>query len=330
MFCKFCGKRIDPTKNVCPYCSAPQETRSGGSGYWDILDDPSVSVSPARPAPAAQPVAPPSDSRLRAAIRKMQRINLLAWVVVLVCMLCALTVVTTAIRGSLVELSQQIEDIRPQPVENATVQSGNPEFESSTERRLEALAGDLSEISDNMKLILEKSEIFDSARILELCSEDGRTVFICRHSSTGGKWEYRYPAEDSWEDVPEQWKTSEITGYVSGEEFCLSLLIIEPGQWGIQSCLLRYQAVEGSSSNPIPFSVPNGALTTPGDTANLVPPTTPPPVSEPIPTAPSTEPPAPGSDTTPATSPAEEGNEGALSSQGGGTGGPTEAEGDEL
>lgn len=327
MFCKFCGKRIDPTKNVCPYCSAPQETRSGGSGYWDILDDPSV--SPARPAPAAQPVAPPSDSRLRAAIRKMQRINLLAWVVVLVCMLCALTVVTTAIRGSLVELSQQIEDIRPQPVENATVQSGNPEFESSTERRLEALAGDLSEISDNMKLILEKSEIFDSARILGLRSEDGRTVFICRHSSTGGKWEYQYTAADPWEDVSEQWKTSEITGYVSGEEFCLSLLIIEPGQWGIQSCLLRYQAVEGSS-NPIPFSVPNGALTTPGDTANLVPPTTPPPVSEPIPTAPSTEPPAPGSDTTPATSPAEEGNEGALSSQGGGTGGPTEAEGDEL
>lgn len=329
MFCKFCGKRIDPTKDVCPYCSAPQETRSGGSGYWDILDDPAAPASPARPTSAPQPVAPPSDGRLRAAIRKMQRINLLAWVVVLVCMLCALTVVTIAIRGSLVELSQQIEDSRQQPEENATVQFGNPQFESSTERRLEALAGDLSKISENTKLILEKSETSDSMRILEVRSEDGKTAFIYRHPSTEGKWEFQYTAADPWEDVPEQWKTLEITGLVTGEEFCLSLLIIEPEKWGMQSGRLRYQTEEGSS-NSIPFSVPTGTPTTPGNTANLVPPTTPPPVSEPIPAAPSTEPSAPGSDTAPATSPTGESDEGAFPSLGGDTGGSTEAEGDEL
>lgn len=37
MFCKFCGKRVDPSTHVCPYCGEPQEARSGGNGFWDIF-----------------------------------------------------------------------------------------------------------------------------------------------------------------------------------------------------------------------------------------------------------------------------------------------------
>ena len=37
MFCKFCGKRVDPSAHVCPYCGEPQEARSGGNGFWDIF-----------------------------------------------------------------------------------------------------------------------------------------------------------------------------------------------------------------------------------------------------------------------------------------------------
>lgn len=37
MFCKFCGKQVAPSDRVCPYCGEPQEARTGGNGFWDIL-----------------------------------------------------------------------------------------------------------------------------------------------------------------------------------------------------------------------------------------------------------------------------------------------------
>lgn len=338
MFCKFCGKRIDPTKHVCPYCSAPQETRSGGSGYWDILDDPAASASPARPAPTVQPVAPPSDGRLRAAIQKMHRTNLLAWVVVLACMLCALIVVTIAIRGSLVELSQRIDDVRQEPVEIAAVQSAEPLWESNVEHRLDTLAGNLSEVSANTRLILENSTVFDSARILELRTDDGKAVFIYRHSSPGGKWEYKDPAAD-WQDVPEQWKIQETTGIDSGRKFCLSLLIIEPEKWVKQGTLLRYQVNEDPSEQLL-ISVDNSAsAANAGTTGSNLPAITPPdaavkpaepgsnpttPITEPSnPSAPSADPAGSGSDTTPN----KESDEGTPSQGGNGSGNSSGTEG---
>ena len=331
MFCKFCGKRIDPSKKVCPYCSAPQETRSGGSGYWDILDDPAASASPARPAPTVQPVAPPLDGRLRAAIQKMHRTNLLAWVVVLACMLCALIVVTIAIRGSLVELSQRIDDVRQEPVEIAAVQSAEPLWESNVEHRLDTLAGNLSEVSANTRLILENSTVFDSARILELRTDDGKAVFIYKHFSTGGKWEYKDPAAD-WQDIPEQWKIQETTGIVSGGKFCLSLLIIEPEKWMKQGTLLRYQVNEDPSeqllisvsSSPAAVNAgtidPNlSAANSPGAGENPTEPSGDPatPATEPSePSAPSGDPAESGSDTTPN----KESGEGTPSQGGSGSG----------
>lgn len=96
MFCKFCGKRIDPSQSVCPYCSTPQEPRSGGNGFWDILD------SPARPdvPPVAPPPPAPTDNRLRNAINRMQRTNLILWVVVLLCTLGAVAGTALAILHS--------------------------------------------------------------------------------------------------------------------------------------------------------------------------------------------------------------------------------------
>lgn len=110
MFCKFCGKRIEPTEAVCPYCSASQEPRSGGSGYWDILDHADAS-SPARPAPAAAPAPTPApDSRMRNAILKTKRASMLSWIVVLVCTLCAIAIATVVTAANLGDLEKKIDD----------------------------------------------------------------------------------------------------------------------------------------------------------------------------------------------------------------------------
>lgn len=43
MFCKFCGRKIDPTTRLCPQCGERQEDRRGGNGFWDILEEPNPS-----------------------------------------------------------------------------------------------------------------------------------------------------------------------------------------------------------------------------------------------------------------------------------------------
>lgn len=46
MFCRFCGKQVDPSSRVCPYCGEPQEARTGGNGFWDILGKEPVQAVP--------------------------------------------------------------------------------------------------------------------------------------------------------------------------------------------------------------------------------------------------------------------------------------------
>lgn len=46
MFCKFCGKQVAPSDRVCPYCGEPQEARTGGNGFWDILGREPVQAVP--------------------------------------------------------------------------------------------------------------------------------------------------------------------------------------------------------------------------------------------------------------------------------------------
>ena len=56
MFCTFCGKKMDPSKRVCPSCGQPQEPRSGGNGFWDILEDqPKETAATPVPQSAAAP-----------------------------------------------------------------------------------------------------------------------------------------------------------------------------------------------------------------------------------------------------------------------------------
>lgn len=62
MFCNFCGKRIDPEKRVCPFCGQPQEPRTGGNGFWDILT-PEANAEKNEPARPPQPPAPPVRSQ---------------------------------------------------------------------------------------------------------------------------------------------------------------------------------------------------------------------------------------------------------------------------
>lgn len=57
MFCKFCGKQVDPSSRVCPYCGTSQEARTGGNGFWDILGkEPVQSV----PQTTAKPMGAPT------------------------------------------------------------------------------------------------------------------------------------------------------------------------------------------------------------------------------------------------------------------------------
>lgn len=46
MICKFCGKQVAPSDRVCPYCGEPQEARTGGNGFWDILGREPVQAVP--------------------------------------------------------------------------------------------------------------------------------------------------------------------------------------------------------------------------------------------------------------------------------------------
>lgn len=322
MFCKFCGKRIDPAKNVCPYCSAPQEPRSGGSGYWDILDDDHTApLPPTRSVPTAQPVTPPSDGRLRAAIQKMQRTNLLTGIVALVCTLCALVAVTIVIQGSLRELNRGMDDVQ-QSVKAATARLE----ESDVENCLEALKPVLLAISARTQLIVESSEVFDASRILKLHAEDDKTIFIYKHDSTGVHWEYRESAADEWQNVPQQWNAREINGTAYKNGFSLSMLIIDLKQQGQlkESSQLRCRT-NGDSCEPI---IIGDAPSVAESIANSPAPTQNPPASETTPLVSSSEPSVPDGGTTPTTPPVGEWDRSAFSSQGGNTdGGFTQAEG---
>ncbi len=57
MFCRFCGKQVDPSSRVCPYCGETQEARTGGNGFWDILGkEPMQAV----PQTVAKPIETPA------------------------------------------------------------------------------------------------------------------------------------------------------------------------------------------------------------------------------------------------------------------------------
>lgn len=321
MFCKFCGKRIDPAKNVCPYCSAPQELRSGGSGYWDILDDDHTApLPPTRSVPTAQPVTPLSDGRLRAAIQKMQRTNLLTGIVALVCTLCALVAVTIVIQGSLRELNRGMDDVQ-QSVKAATARLE----ESDVENCLEALKPDLSALSERIQWMVEKSKVFDDSSILKLYGEDGKTIFIYKHDSTGVHWEYRESAADEWQNVPQQWNAREINGTASDNGFSLSMLIIDLEELKLKESSQLRCRTNGDSCEPI---IIGDAPSVAESIANSPAPTQNPPASETTPPVSSSEPSVPDGGTTPTTPPVGEWDRSAFSSQGGNTdGGFTQAEG---
>lgn len=152
MFCKFCGKRIDPTEAVCPYCSASQESRSGGSGYWDILNHADAG-SPARPAPAAAPAPTPApDHRLRNAILKTKRASMLSWIVVLVCTLCAIVIATVVTAAGLGDLEKKVDDaISYLEISKA----------SAAESTLFAATEEMKTANDNINFLKERFEALE-------------------------------------------------------------------------------------------------------------------------------------------------------------------------
>lgn len=65
MFCKFCGKQIDPATRVCPKCGERQEDRCGGNGFWDILTSPSRTTPPEKIVPVPKRDVPDAPSPVK-------------------------------------------------------------------------------------------------------------------------------------------------------------------------------------------------------------------------------------------------------------------------
>lgn len=57
MYCNHCGKNLEPGTVCCPYCGQKAESLSGGTGFWDLTDEPR-SQTPQQPAAPQQPTAP--------------------------------------------------------------------------------------------------------------------------------------------------------------------------------------------------------------------------------------------------------------------------------
>lgn len=57
MYCNHCGKNLEPGTVCCPYCGQKAESLSGGTGFWDLTDEPR-SQAPQQPAAPQQQAAP--------------------------------------------------------------------------------------------------------------------------------------------------------------------------------------------------------------------------------------------------------------------------------
>lgn len=65
MFCKGCGKSIDTAFGACPHCGRPADALSGGTGFWDLLDErpmPDAEQTASATAPLQVPVQAPATA----------------------------------------------------------------------------------------------------------------------------------------------------------------------------------------------------------------------------------------------------------------------------
>lgn len=60
MYCNHCGKNLEPGTVCCPYCGQKAESLSGGTGFWDLTDEPRSEAAgqPKAHQQAAQPMPP--------------------------------------------------------------------------------------------------------------------------------------------------------------------------------------------------------------------------------------------------------------------------------
>ena len=72
MFCKRCGKRVDTSVSVCPHCGRDVDAVSGGTGFWDLMNEspepPSLQDRPVQTTqvPIVEDRADPDDAETRA------------------------------------------------------------------------------------------------------------------------------------------------------------------------------------------------------------------------------------------------------------------------
>ncbi len=148
MFCRFCGKQVDPSSRVCPYCGEPQEARTGGNGFWDILGKEPVQAVPQT---VVKPIETPTyeDTTRKEPKKKgvSSRVLLLAVILGIVCT-AILGVVELSTLGSLKkEMTAALQEneaaIQALEKEAAAAAQENEKAIRALEKKIEALEADV-------------------------------------------------------------------------------------------------------------------------------------------------------------------------------------------
>lgn len=61
MYCKYCGKQIEPGSVMCPYCGQKADALSGGTGFWDLIDQDLSQDGPQKDVAAPVEQKPPEN-----------------------------------------------------------------------------------------------------------------------------------------------------------------------------------------------------------------------------------------------------------------------------
>ena len=210
MFCKFCGKQIDPSAHECPYCGELQEARSGGNGFWDIL---SPQQSAAELAAIMRQNSSNTQKKEAISVKKRSPYSYVTfWTVILgiVCTLgmgfiefAALQNLTSemheAVRRSDVcvnELQEKLENIH-KTVEEVRTETIKPPIEEE------------QAASKNTTITSVAADFLVQPH--DACLQDGEATFSVEIQNADGTiwWEYR-TANELWQQVPENGLTFHV------------------------------------------------------------------------------------------------------------------------
>ena len=223
MFCRFCGKRIETSARVCPFCGESQESLSGGNGFWDILNSKGAAPAPAV-SPASQEKNPPVEDRVLPPVpRPAQKSKKKNHTMNLILLMLAICIVYVFILGVRLEaVSSRQKAITSEAEENQTAQetmqaeidtlarkvaqldaavpeeteaaATEPPTESSSPAAQESTP--IADVSDDVFLTEPQDAII---------KDDGSAVFTAEIADLGSEpqisWQYWDESERRWQTV---------------------------------------------------------------------------------------------------------------------------------